>query len=266
MSQVNTVSTVSPDKNEADERYARQELLPEFAESRGRLAGARVGIVGCGGLGGLCAYLLAAAGVGTLHLSDGDVVSLSNLHRQVMYDASMIGRSKALCLQERIRALNAGIKVRTFAALKAENFGAFAADLDLLLLLTDSLQSRVLLSSLALRQRLDVLVCAVTGFTGLTAAFFYSRPEFVRQYGCYSCLIGPQEARPGSGESRPEGISGPAAAQMAAAAAGEALAVLTGSMPPEHYGQLQLFDLKRQQIRNFKLKRSCGCRECRDAD
>lgn len=266
MSAVSQVSQVSTAENEAAERYARQELLPEFAESRGRLAGARVGIAGCGGLGGLCAYLLAAAGVGTLHLSDSDVVSLSNLHRQVMYDASMIGRSKALCLQERIRALNAGIRVRTFAALTAENFAPFAADLDLLLLLTDSHRSRVLLSSLALRQHLDVIACAVTGFTGLTAAFFYSRPEFVRQYGCYSCLIGPQEARPGSGESRPEGISGPAAAQMAAAAAGEALAVLTGSMPPEHYGQLQLFDLKRQQTRNFKLKRSAGCRECRDAD
>lgn len=253
-------------QNTDAERYARQELLPEFAGSRERLSNARVGIAGCGGLGGLCAYLLAAAGVGTLHLADGDAVSLSNLHRQVMYDASQIGQNKALCLQERIRALNAGICVRTFDMVTADNFTEFAADLDLLLVLTDSLKSRVLLSGLALQRQLDIIECAVTGFTGIMAVFCYSRPEFVREFGCYACLTGPLEALPGGGESVPAGISGPAAAQMAAAAAGEALALLNHSLAADHYGQLQLFDLKQQKTRSFKLKRSTCCRECRDAD
>ena len=87
------------------DRYARQLLLPEIGEEgQCRLSKAKVLIVGVGGLGSPIAIYLAGAGVGTLGLVDDDVVSVSNLHRQVLYDEASVGQSKALCAKERLLA------------------------------------------------------------------------------------------------------------------------------------------------------------------
>lgn len=250
----------------ASERYIRQELLPEFAGTEQVLAGAKVGIAGCGGLGGLCAYLLAAAGVGELRLADGDEASLSNLHRQVMFDLISLGRNKASCLKERIAALNPEIKVSvTEGMLGKENFDAFADGLNLFLVLTDNQLSRVKLSTLALHHRLNTIECSVTGFAGLLAAYLYGEPEFVEKFGCYGCLAGSAvelEAQAKAHPSGPLGITGPAAAQMSAAAAGLALSILTGRMDKSFYGTLRHFDLKHQRVQSFKLQRRADCPEC----
>lgn len=247
-------------------RYARQELLPEFAGTENLLFAARVGIAGCGGLGGLCAYLLAAAGVGELRLADGDVVSLSNLHRQVMYDLSALGRNKAVCLKERIAALNPELKISVTEDMLAEqNFVQFAAGLDLLVVLTDNQLSRCVLSTLALKQRLNVIECSVSGFEGLLGAFCYADPDFVKKFGCYGCLAGSAaelEAQAKMEPARALGITGPAAAQMAAAAAGLVLSVLTGRMDKSFYGTLRHFDLKSQRVQSFKLHPRENCPEC----
>lgn len=68
------------------ERYSRQKMLPEIGEAgQARLKAAKVLIVGIGGLGSPIALYLAGAGVGTIGLIDDDVVSMSNLQRQVLY-------------------------------------------------------------------------------------------------------------------------------------------------------------------------------------
>jgi molybdopterin/thiamine biosynthesis adenylyltransferase len=82
------------------ERYRRQCSIPELGEvAQGHWNNAHVAIVGVGGLGCGVATALATAGVGKLTLIDGDVVSLSNLHRQWLFDGSHIGQSKVLAAQ-----------------------------------------------------------------------------------------------------------------------------------------------------------------------
>jgi len=76
-------------------RYSCQMALPGFSETaQQRLQNARVLVVGAGGLGCPAAQYLAAAGVGTLGIADFDVVSISNLHRQVLYTPADAGKKK----------------------------------------------------------------------------------------------------------------------------------------------------------------------------
>lgn len=92
---------------ESHTRYIRQVSLPGLG-SRGQqqLAGARVLVVGAGGLGCPVIQYLAGAGVGTLGIADGDLVELSNLHRQPLFTTADIGKPKAMIAAERIHAFN----------------------------------------------------------------------------------------------------------------------------------------------------------------
>ena len=93
-------------------RYDRHIVLEGFGrEGQERLLGARVLAVGAGGLGSPVCLYLAAAGVGTLGIVDGDVVSIANLQRQVIFDTRDVGRPKVEVAAERIRALNPDIRV-----------------------------------------------------------------------------------------------------------------------------------------------------------
>ena len=89
------------------ERYKRQLILPEIGEEgEARLKQARVLIVGVGGLGSPIALYLTGAGVGNIGLVDDDVVSETNLQRQVIYREDEVGLSKALQAQTHLQALN----------------------------------------------------------------------------------------------------------------------------------------------------------------
>ncbi len=88
-------------------RYSRHLILPDVGpEGQRRLKGARVALIGAGGLGSPAALYLAAAGVGTIGLVDFDVVDTTNLQRQIIHGTSTVGRSKLESATERISDLN----------------------------------------------------------------------------------------------------------------------------------------------------------------
>lgn len=94
------------------ERYSRHTMLPQIGEEgQQRLLEASVLLVGVGGLGSPIALYLAAAGVGRIGLVDGDVVSESNLQRQVLYRESEVGLPKVKCAARRIKELNSKLIV-----------------------------------------------------------------------------------------------------------------------------------------------------------
>ena len=95
-------------------RYSRHLLLEGFGkEGQERLTKGKVLIVGAGGLGSPCALYLAAAGVGCIALADGDIVSLSNLQRQVIHYASDVGREKLDSASDKMKSQNPEIEIRT---------------------------------------------------------------------------------------------------------------------------------------------------------
>ena len=93
-------------------RYQCQMALPGFGKaSQEILQKARVLIVGAGGLGCPAAQYLAAAGIGTIGIADDDVVSESNLHRQVLYTPGDIGQPKAAIAAKKLQQQNPSVKI-----------------------------------------------------------------------------------------------------------------------------------------------------------
>ena len=94
------------------ERYARHIVLPEIGGAgQQRLAGARIAMIGAGGLGSPALTYLAAAGVGTLTVIDDDAVSLSNLQRQTLHMTDAVGQPKAKSAAAQIAAINPHVRV-----------------------------------------------------------------------------------------------------------------------------------------------------------
>ena len=93
-------------------RYKRQLLVDKLGpDAQQKLTDAHVLIIGAGGLGSPTSLLLAGAGVGEITLVDHDTVSLSNLHRQILFGESTLGESKSLAGKQRLNELNSEVKV-----------------------------------------------------------------------------------------------------------------------------------------------------------
>ena len=102
--------------------WARQTAIPGFgAEGQKKLQESRVVVLGLGGVGGPAALYLAAAGIGSLVLVDGDCVETSNLNRQILFGFSDLGESKAHLAAERLLGLNPDLKVEVVDAFVKES-------------------------------------------------------------------------------------------------------------------------------------------------
>ena len=235
-------------------RYSRQELLDDFKDSTASLAAKKVAVVGVGGLGGLCSYLLAGAGILKLNIADGDVVSLSNLHRQVLYRTTDIGKKKDDICRQAILDLDENAVVTVFPEINEANFADFAEGADLVLDLSDNAKTRMFISKVCFERKINYIHAAVGGYRGILSAFWYADPSFVEKYGCYRCFAGLLP------DLKPQGILGPAASMMASAAAMLALQILNGNVALKGY--VQFFDLKNNEIKKMRLTRDANCPVC----
>jgi len=154
-------------------RYSCQMALPGFSESAQRLLqNAKVLIVGVGGLGCPAAQYLAAAGVGTLCLADFDTVSVSNLHRQVLYNPADLGKNKAAVACERLQQQNPGIKLVPFEdQVSSQNVIALVKAHDVIIDGTDNFESRYLLNDAAVLAGKPLVYGAIYQFEGQLAVW-----------------------------------------------------------------------------------------------
>ena len=170
----------SPLENTDEQRYVRQEMLAGYEQSVEILSTKKVGLIGVGGLGGLCSLLLSNAGVGCLRLADGDSVAWHNLHRQLLFteqDAAT-GELKITGACRELERRNHHTKIEAFKTkVTAENFAEFAAGLDLILDVSDDAKSREVLAQQALEHGKDLLSGAVSAYTALLAVFRFSCPS-----------------------------------------------------------------------------------------
>ncbi len=167
-------------------RYSRSLMLGEDGlERQLRLKQARVLVLGLGGLGCPVASTLVSAGVGALTLIDGDVIELSNLPRQSLYQTSDVGKPKAEVAAARLRQQNPHSQLQVLKSRPDEQqLREAAADCDVLVDCSDNLPTRLQLNRLARESGKPMFAGAVSG----TSAQLYL---LNRHSPCYQCLVDP---------------------------------------------------------------------------
>ena len=155
------------------ERYQRQIILKGFGqEGQHKLMQSKVLVIGAGGLGCPALQYLVAAGVGTVGIVDDDVVSLTNLHRQVLYATEEMGLLKVDVAAKKLNRLNADVKILTYPQ-KLENTNAFdiISRYDLVIDGTDNFTSRYLINDACVLLKKPLIYGAVSQYEGQVSFF-----------------------------------------------------------------------------------------------
>lgn len=157
------------------ERYQRQIILKELGiAGQQKLGAAKVLVIGAGGLGCPALQYLAAAGIGTICIVDDDVVSLSNLHRQVLYTVQDIGKPKSIKAKEKLQQLNPEISIIAYnERLTTKNALTIIDGFDIIIDGTDNFASRYLINDACVLMNKPLVFGAVSQFEGQLAIFNY---------------------------------------------------------------------------------------------
>jgi len=213
------------------ERYARHIVLRDVGgPGQAALKRASVLVVGAGGLGAPALMYLAAAGVGTLGVVDDDVVSLSNLQRQIIHATPDIGRPKVDSAAERLSALNPHVNVVAHAVrLDADNVLALLGGYDLVLDGSDNFETRYLLSDACFLAKKPLITGALGTFdASLTTIRAHEKNADGAFNPTYRCLF-PEPPPPGTVPACAEaGVMGALAGMLGSMMALEAIREIVG--------------------------------------
>lgn len=155
------------------ERYNRQIILKGFGEeAQQKLLRAKVLVIGAGGLGCPALQYLTAAGIGHIGIVDDDTISLSNLHRQILFTTADIGKLKVEVAAKRLQEMNPQIGIiRHPIRLQKNNILDILSRYDYLLDGTDNFESRYLINDACALLNKPLIFAAVSGFEGQLAIF-----------------------------------------------------------------------------------------------
>ncbi len=241
---------------EKNRRYDRQIALPEWGNpGQEKVAAAKVLIVGAGGLGVPVLQYLAAAGVGHLGIIDEDVVDISNIHRQPLYDADDCGRNKATVAAEKIFQLNPEVQTTVFPFhLQAGNVANTISTYDIIVDASDNFPTRYCINDAAVLLNKPIVYGAVSAMEGQLSVLNYQEGP------TYRCLF-PTPPSPGSvPDCESTGIMGTIPGTIGMLMATEVLKMITGVGYPLRR-QLLTWRAYMQNFFTFEFDRNANYRK-----
>lgn len=239
-------------------RYSRHILLDQIGvEGQQRLIDARALVIGVGGLGSPAALYLAAAGIGTLVLCDGDSVDLTNLQRQILHHTASVGRPKVDSGRDSLHLINPEVEVVRLASRLAgpaldEQVAAATVVLDC----SDNFATRHAVNRACVAQRKPLVSGAAIRFDGQIAVFDQRKPDSP----CYHCLF-PEGEDVEEVRCAVMGVFAPLTGVIGTMQAAEALKLVAG-IGQSLDGRLLLFDALAADWRSIQLARDPGCVVC----
>ena len=238
------------------QRYKRHLVMREVGgPGQQKLKGARVLIVGAGGLGSPAALYLAAAGVGTIGLVDDDKVSIDNLQRQILYRTADAGRSKVLSAEEALGALNPLIAVEAHdVRLRPDNALALVSRYDIVADGSDNFATRYLLADACHFAKKPLVYAALGQFDGYaTTIKSYEKTARGTPNPTLRCVF-PEPPPQGSVAPCSEaGVLGPVAGVLGALQAAEVIKEILG-LGESLVGHLLIYDAVATRFEKLKVQ------------
>ena len=240
------------------ERYARHIVLREVGGAgQQKLRRARVLVVGAGGLGSPALMYLAAAGVGTIGVIDDDVVSLSNLQRQVLFRDGDIDMPKVFASQKNLGALNPHVEILPYnRALTGEIAADLIGGFDLVLDGTDTFATRAAVNAACVATRTPLISGAISQWEGQVTLF-----DPANGTPCYACIF-PKEPAEGLAPSCAQaGVVGALPGVVGSMMALEAIKAITGAGQGLR-GEMLIYDALHGESRRVAISRRADCTVC----
>ncbi len=241
------------------ERYSRHIILPEVGGiGQEKLLAGRVLIVGAGGLGSPAALYLAAAGVGTVGLADGDVVDLTNLQRQIAHATANVGQSKVESAAEKCRAINPDVSIVMHPEhLRADNALSIMQNYDFVIDGTDNFAAKFLVADACYFAGKPYSHAGILRFEGQMTTVIPG------QSACYRCIFKeppPPNAVPSCSQA---GVLGVLAGIVGTIQAAEAIKYLLG-IGELLTNRFLVFDALKMSFRQVGFSRNPSCPLCGD--
>jgi len=237
-------------------RYSRQVSLPQLgADGQRRLRNSTALLVGLGGLGATAAIYLGSSGTGRLLINDFDRVDITNLPRQILFDADDVGEYKTHAAAEKLRNWNPSLNINVLnRRLDDDELFDAAAGCGVVLDCTDNFAARSMINRACLRSHTPLISGAAIRFEGQLAVF--------RNDGngpCYNCLYGEDDEH--LGDCAGQGILAPVAGTIGCMMATEALKSLTG-LGSDLAGRLWIYDGLAGSSHSVAIPRREECTAC----
>ncbi len=237
------------------QRYSRHMVLSEVGEEgQKKLKAAKVLIVGAGGLGSPIGLYLAAAGVGTIGVVDFDIVSYSNLQRQVLFSEGDVGSSKAEIAKERLIEINPGIEViRYNDKLTYQNAIEIISGYDVVADGSDNFSAKYLINDACVLLGKPLVYGSVLKFEGQASVFYTKKGP------CYRCLYPePPEDVPSCEEA---GVLGVLPGIIGSIQANEVIKLIIGKGNPLT-GRLLMLNSLDMKFREIRFEKNPDCPVC----
>ena len=239
-------------------RYSRQVVLPQIGNAGQRaLLRSRVLVLGCGALGTHIAELAIRAGIGEVRLVDRDVVELTNLQRQVLFDEGDVEARlpKAVAAARKLSRINSAALVEPKVLdVTGRNLEALLDGVAVVLDGTDGFETRYLVNDACVKHGIPWVYAGVIGTSGMTLTVVPGRGP------CLRCVL-PDPPEPGSFPTcDTAGVLNTAPALMAALQVTEAVKLLLGREETHH--ALISFDMWSREIDSVRLERDPDCPAC----
>jgi sulfur-carrier protein adenylyltransferase/sulfurtransferase len=231
-------------------RYGSQLLMPEIGmQGQAKISAARLLVIGAGGLGCPLLTYATAAGVGTIGMVDDDKVSLSNLHRQVLYTENDIGKMKVDAAGTILSAMNSNLKFEIFPErIVLSNARSLVEKFDIVADCSDNIATRYLVDDVCARLQKPLIYAAIRGFEGQVSVFNY------RGGPSFSHAFPDRTVFEGENDCAMAGILGTTAGVMGCLMANEALKVML-EMNEVLSGKVLSINLLTINMRKWRLKK-----------
>ncbi len=231
------------------DRYWQQVVVPEIGpEGQKKLQASRVLVVGAGGLGVPLSTYLTAAGIGTICIIDGDVISTGNLHRQFSYQETQVGQSKSLALRSTLGTQNPNVQVLAYnETLNNDNADSLIGQHDIICDCSDNADTRILVDRVCGELHKPLVYASVKDWEGYVTVLHHSRNISLNNIFDLDALLSNSTMN-----CSISGILGSTCGVAASLQATEVIKLIIG-MESALNGGILCFDLRSPVFRVFKL-------------